>query len=681
MYYIVVYRDRVLEVVGDAAVDEVDAWVARWGSIDRADAPALEPPHGQRVRSTSRCTSSSARRSDPGRRSPFTCHRRSADDSRVAHVAHPRSLAGPRAAFGQIGAVLGLAVLPALLAIAVIGGAIGHQFAFDFHGAFWQSARDVARGNDPYPPATRAGVARGTVRVSAGDRFRFPAVGVLPFPVAAALITVVLLAAVAGTLAHSTCATGAATGPRTCRSRCSTTCASARSRRCSRSASRSPGAGAERRAVPVPRRREALPVAARRLAARDRPGAGRAARRDLSVLATALAWVAIGFAGLGDYPALLRVLSTAEQSRGYSPVAAGLALGLGPARPRARGRPRGRGPRRLCARAPRRRRRVAGARARRLAHADADRVAALLRAAARADRDRAEDVLMDLAAPALFWITRTRRTSAPYWRIPAASASPRWFSSPSWNAGRRADRRAPTRRRPSWRAPRSSPASSAARRRSRTRGPGRPSRPTTRPVSAASARRRRPCAYARSTATSSCPARRARACGRRAGVVGEPFRASRTMPCTRTSARRRPRRSASCSCSPARPAAALGRACAAGAATRGTRAGCGRCARSAAGACRRSRSRCGSTAGPHASSAARGTPLRRPSGRGSCSGSLPRSSSSPCEGGSPGSSSPCRCLRSPRRSCAWPAGRSSRRTALPARPPRSGSRLRSPPPA
>jgi hypothetical protein len=39
MYYIVVYRDRVLEVVGDAAIDEVDAWVARWGSIDRATRP------------------------------------------------------------------------------------------------------------------------------------------------------------------------------------------------------------------------------------------------------------------------------------------------------------------------------------------------------------------------------------------------------------------------------------------------------------------------------------------------------------------------------------------------------------------------------------------------------------------------------------------------------------------
>ena len=38
----------------------------------------------------------------------------------------------------------------------------------------------------------------------------------------------------------------------------------------------------------------------------------------------------IGFAGLADYPQLLRVLADGEQGRGYSLVSAGLALGLGP---------------------------------------------------------------------------------------------------------------------------------------------------------------------------------------------------------------------------------------------------------------------------------------------------------------------------------------------------------------
>src|SRR4029077_12803387 len=50
----------------------------------------------------------------------------------------------------------------------------------------------------------------------------------------------------------------------------------------------------------------------------------------LAVLASALAWASIGFAGLAEYPKLLSVLSVAEQGRGYSLVSAGLWLGLGP---------------------------------------------------------------------------------------------------------------------------------------------------------------------------------------------------------------------------------------------------------------------------------------------------------------------------------------------------------------
>jgi alpha-1,2-mannosyltransferase len=49
----------------------------------------------------------------------------------------------------------------------------------------------------------------------------------------------------------------------------------------------------------------------------------------LAVGASALGWAVIGFAGLADYPKLLSVLSDAEQARGYSLVAAGLWLGLG----------------------------------------------------------------------------------------------------------------------------------------------------------------------------------------------------------------------------------------------------------------------------------------------------------------------------------------------------------------
>ena len=55
----------------------------------------------------------------------------------------------------------------------------------------------------------------------------------------------------------------------------------------------------------------------------------------LAVVACALGWAVIGFAGLGDYPKLLSVLAEAEQGRGYSLVSAGLWLGLGPGAARA----------------------------------------------------------------------------------------------------------------------------------------------------------------------------------------------------------------------------------------------------------------------------------------------------------------------------------------------------------
>ena len=120
----------------------------------------------------------------------------------MAHVAHPRPLAGSLAALRRTGEIGLLGVAPVLLALAVIVGAIGNRYAFDFHGALWQSARDVLDGRNPYPPATHAGIAP-------GDRFVYPPpvaillipLGALPFPIAAAIVTVILIAAVAATLA------------------------------------------------------------------------------------------------------------------------------------------------------------------------------------------------------------------------------------------------------------------------------------------------------------------------------------------------------------------------------------------------------------------------------------------------------------------------------------------------
>jgi alpha-1,2-mannosyltransferase len=258
----------------------------------------------------------------------------------VAHVAHPRPLAGSLAALRRLSEIGLLAVAPAVLALAIIGGAIGNRYAFDFHGALWQAARDVIDGRNPYPPATAAGVAP-------GDRFVYPPpvalllvpFGLLPFPLAAALITVVLIAAVAATLAVL----------------------GVRDWRCYGAAYLSVAVlhdirlGAltpllalglalvwrwreeARAAVPL-----ALIIVAKLflwpltvwLVATGRL---RVALRGvvLAAAASALGWAVIGFAGLSDYPTLLSVLSDAEQGRGYSLVSAGLWLGLGPAAARA----------------------------------------------------------------------------------------------------------------------------------------------------------------------------------------------------------------------------------------------------------------------------------------------------------------------------------------------------------
>ncbi len=258
----------------------------------------------------------------------------------MAHVAHPRPLAGSLAALRRLTEFALLALAPAVLALVVIVGAIGHRYAFDFHGALWQAARDVLDGRNPYPPATPAGVAP-------GDRFVYPPpvafllvpFGVLPFPVAAALITVILIAAVAATLAVL----------------------GVRDWRCYGAAYLSIavlhdirlGALTPLLALGLAlawrwraQARAAIPLALIVVAKLFlwplgvwlvATGRWRVAWRGalLAVASSAFGWALIGFAGLGDYPKLLRVLADGEQSRGYSLVSAGLALGLSPAAARA----------------------------------------------------------------------------------------------------------------------------------------------------------------------------------------------------------------------------------------------------------------------------------------------------------------------------------------------------------
>jgi alpha-1,2-mannosyltransferase len=249
-------------------------------------------------------------------------------------VQQPRPYAGALTALRQTAELVVLALLPAALVLAIVGGAIGHQFAFDFHGSIWQAARDVLHGQNPYPPPTTAGVAP-------GDRFVYPPsvafafipLGVLPFPVAAACITVILLAAVAATLYVL----------------------DVRDWRCY---------GAAYLSIPVlhdvrlgaltpllalgialawrsrDRARSAIPFAVVIVAKLFlwplgvwllATGRVRIALRSAlyGLVASAVAWAVIGFGGLVEYPRLLEVLASTEQSRGYSPVAALLALGLG----------------------------------------------------------------------------------------------------------------------------------------------------------------------------------------------------------------------------------------------------------------------------------------------------------------------------------------------------------------
>ena len=249
-------------------------------------------------------------------------------------VQPPHPLDGSLAALRQTAALLVLGLLPAALVVLIVGGAIGHQFAFDFHGSIWEASRDVLHGRNPYPPATLAGVAP-------GDRFVYPPaiafvfvpLGVLPFPVAAALLTALLLAAMAATLYVL----------------------EVRDWRCY---------GAAYLAIPVlhdVRLGALTPLLALGIALvwrwRDRlpaaiplafvvvaklflwplgvwllaTGRARIALRSAlyATAATAVAWAAIGLAGLGDYPRLLQVLAESEQAKGYSPVSGFLALGLG----------------------------------------------------------------------------------------------------------------------------------------------------------------------------------------------------------------------------------------------------------------------------------------------------------------------------------------------------------------
>ena len=233
----------------------------------------------------------------------------------------------------RVSELLLLGVVPVLLVALVIARATQHDYGFDFHGGLWVAGRDILHGRNPYPLPTIAGVLPGARLVyPPAIVFAFIPLAILPYPLAAALLTVLLLGAVAATLYLL----------------------EVRDWRCY---------GATYLTIPVLHDIRlgaisillALAVAlAWRWRNEDRVSIALAAAIVAKVFlwplgvwllvsgrlrgalwlvlctsaAVVLSWAAIGFAGLVDYPRLLLVLSGVEQAWSYSPVAAVLGLGF-----------------------------------------------------------------------------------------------------------------------------------------------------------------------------------------------------------------------------------------------------------------------------------------------------------------------------------------------------------------
>jgi hypothetical protein len=212
---------------------------------------------------------------------------------------------------------------------------IGNHYAYDFRG-FWQAAQSIAAGHSPYPAASAVRVSRSLPI----NYFVYPPpiglllvpFGQLPFSVAAALFTLILLAAVGASLwllgVRDWRCYGAAYGsvPVLLSLRLGAInpllllglAAAWRWR------NRPFVAGSAVAAVVVAKL-FLWPVALWLLATRRFKAAGVAFAEGL--VATAISWWAIGFAGLHQYPHLLSVLSKAEGVISYSLLGLGYDLG------------------------------------------------------------------------------------------------------------------------------------------------------------------------------------------------------------------------------------------------------------------------------------------------------------------------------------------------------------------
>jgi hypothetical protein len=233
----------------------------------------------------------------------------------------------------QVAQVLLLGALPIALLAMMIGSTLGQQYAFDFHGSLWEASRDILAGRNPYPPPTPDGVA-------SGDQFVYPPLpalvaiplGLMPYPWAAGVLTVLLLIAMSAALV--------VLGVRDWRCH-GAVLASILMLHDVRLGAITPllvlgvallwrlrdsSSAAVPFALVVVAKVFFWPLGIWLLATRRIRAAGWAVAITIGLVLTS--WALIGFAGLAEYPELLSVLARVEQADGYSVVAAALAAGL-----------------------------------------------------------------------------------------------------------------------------------------------------------------------------------------------------------------------------------------------------------------------------------------------------------------------------------------------------------------
>jgi alpha-1,2-mannosyltransferase len=252
------------------------------------------------------------------------------DDSLAAPPAPPLAKA-----WTDVFSALLLGLVPLLLVAAFTLGEIGNHYAYDFRG-FWQAAQSIAAGHSPYPAASAVRVSRSLPI----NYFVYPPpiglllvpFGQLTYPVAAALFTLILVGAVGGALwllgVRDWRCYGAAYGsiPVLLSLRFGAInpllllCLAAAWRWRNR-----PFVAGSAVAAAVVAKLFLWPVVLWLLATRRFKAAALAVGEGL--LATAISWWAIGFAGLHQYSHLLGTLTRAEGVISYSLLGLGYDLG------------------------------------------------------------------------------------------------------------------------------------------------------------------------------------------------------------------------------------------------------------------------------------------------------------------------------------------------------------------